>query len=176
MLVALDHSVHDLAVAVQWLRAHADELCIDPDRIAAAGNSFTAITSLSLAYTYGELNEGDTLTIEGLDGSAIVPEALPGPPEGLASYSNDVAAVVSFSGFALPETIDPGEPPALLIHGRDDPGSPSLSPSRPALRRPRSASAVSSCPTIGATDSPKTSPPRCDRIDVFLSRELQIHS
>ena len=86
----------------------------------AAGYSFTALTSLSLASTHGERNEGAILTIEGPDGSAVVPEALPGPPEELASYSNDVAAVVSIAGFALPETIDPGEPPAPLIHGRDD--------------------------------------------------------
>jgi acetyl esterase/lipase len=107
-------------VAVQWLRAHAEELCVDTERIAAVGYSFGAITSLSLAYSLGELAQGDDLTIDELDGSGTVGPGPPAPPPELASFSNEIMAVVSFAGFAIADTIEPGEPPALLIHGRDD--------------------------------------------------------
>jgi dienelactone hydrolase len=119
-LKAFVYAANDLSVGVQWLRAHAEELCVDTERIAAIGYSFGAITSLSLAYTIGELVRGDDLAIDELDGSGTLGAQPPPPPAELASYSNEIAAVVSFAGFAVADTIEPGEPPALLIHGRDD--------------------------------------------------------
>ncbi len=117
---AFQYSVHDLGVAVRWLHANAPELCVDPQAIAAAGYSFSAISALSLAYTAGELGPGEEVAIGGIEGSATADASfLPVPPE-LTEASADVDAVVSFSGFALAETIDPGEPPAVLFHGRDD--------------------------------------------------------
>ena len=119
-LLAFAYSTNDLGVAVRWLRAHADELCVDTDRIAAVGYSFGAITSLSLAYSIGEVAEGSEVVIDELDGSGTHPSQPPPPPPELSSYSDEVGAVVSFAGFAIASTIEAGEPPALLIHGRDD--------------------------------------------------------
>lgn len=119
-LRAFSFSVNDLGVAVQWLRAHADELCVDTDQIAAVGHSFGAITGLSLAYSQGELASPGELTIDELGGSAALPLDPPIPPPELASYSNEVGAVVAFAGFAIGQTVDAGEPPALLFHGSDD--------------------------------------------------------
>ena len=124
LLGDLTFAANDLGIAVRWLRAHADELCLNPDRIAAVGHSFSAIAALSLAYTEGELDPGDTITLPGL-GSTEFPDVSPSPPPAeLEAYSNRIDAVVSFAGFAVADTIDPVEPPSLLIHGRNGQAAP----------------------------------------------------
>jgi predicted esterase len=112
--------MHDMAIAVQWLRAHAGEYCVEPNAIAATGHSFGALTALALAYSEGE-GPMESITIDELGTTIPVepPELGSVPPE-LAAYSNDLDGVVSFSGFALAEHIDSGEPPAILFHGRND--------------------------------------------------------
>jgi predicted esterase len=117
---AVMSATNDLAIAVQWLRANADEHCIAPDAIAAMGYSFWGISALSLAYSEGELAEGDVIAIDELGGSATIGPAPPPPPADLAGFSNHINAAVSFAGFALADTIEAGEPPAILFHGRDD--------------------------------------------------------
>jgi hypothetical protein len=44
---------------------------------------------------------------------------VPIPPD-LTEYSGVPNAVISHAGFALPDMIDPVEPPALLVHGTND--------------------------------------------------------
>lgn len=46
--------LHDAKAAVRWVRAHAEELGIDPDRIAAAGDSSGGWASLMLGLTGGD--------------------------------------------------------------------------------------------------------------------------
>jgi predicted esterase len=112
--------VHDLAIAVQWLRAHADEHCVEPDGIAATGHSFGALAALALAYSEGEGPVG-TITIDEYGTTVTVEPSEFGPvPSELVPYSNDPDGVVAFSGFALPSHIDSGEPPAIIFHGRND--------------------------------------------------------
>jgi acetyl esterase/lipase len=89
---------HDAQAAVRWLRAHAVEYRIDPDRIAAAGTSAGAITAMQVAY-----NSEDPGT------------------SGNAGLSSKVHAAVSLSGAQLLGRIDKGEPPALDFHGTNDP-------------------------------------------------------
>ena len=77
--------------------------------------------SLALAYSEGELAEDSVITLDEFDASASVGSPPPlAVPLDLAGFSNDINAAVSFSGFALTDTIDAGEPPAILFHGRDD--------------------------------------------------------
>ena len=113
-------SVLDFAVAVRWVRANAAELCADPDRIAAVGYSYGAITSLLLAYTHGELNTGDSVSVDEVGVSGELPDARPAVPDELIDFGDDIAAVVAFAGFGLADTIEPGEPPCLLFNGRND--------------------------------------------------------
>lgn len=119
-LESFTYATVDQGIAVQWLRAHAEEYCVDPEAIAAAGYSYGGISSLSLAYTEGELTQGQQVEVDEL-GDPVTNQLPPptAPPE-LADYSNDIAAAVSFAGFALADTIDAGEPPAILFHGRND--------------------------------------------------------
>jgi acetyl esterase/lipase len=88
---------HDAQAAVRFLRAHAAEYRIDPDRIAIGGTSAGAITALNVAYGADDV---------GTSGN-------PGP-------SSQVRAAVSLSGAAILTQPDPGEPPALLFHGTAD--------------------------------------------------------
>ncbi|MEP7324008.1 MAG: alpha/beta hydrolase, partial [Saprospiraceae bacterium] len=77
--------VEDAKQAVRYLRAHAAELNIDPDRIGAMGESAGAYLALML---------GVTSPADGLEGQTDIPE-----------FSSSVKAVVSFfsgTDFTLP--------------------------------------------------------------------------
>jgi dipeptidyl aminopeptidase/acylaminoacyl peptidase len=89
---------HDAQAAVRWFRANASTYGVDPGRIAMAGSSAGAVTSI-LAATRSE--------DPGTSGN-------PGP-------SSEIQTAVSVSG-GLPtnETIDAGDAPTLFIHGTED--------------------------------------------------------
>lgn len=54
------NSVHDAKTAMRWMRAHAEENFVDPDRIGVMGNSAGAYLALMVGYTPGvEEFEGD---------------------------------------------------------------------------------------------------------------------
>jgi acetyl esterase/lipase len=89
---------HDAQAAVRWLRANAATYRIDPDRIAMAGASAGAVTSV-LAATHSE-DPGTS---------------------GNPGYPSNIRAAVSVSG-GLPtnDLIDKGDSPTLFIHGTED--------------------------------------------------------
>jgi dipeptidyl aminopeptidase/acylaminoacyl peptidase len=89
---------HDAQAAVRWLRANAATYRIDPDRIAMAGASAGAVTSV-LAATHSE-DPGSS---------------------GNPGYPSNIRAAVSVSG-GMPtnELIDAGDAPTLFIHGTED--------------------------------------------------------
>ena len=72
-------AVHDCKCAVRWLRAHADEYDLDPERFAAVGGSAGGNLSAMLA------------------ASAGVPE-LEDPSQGCGNYSASVQAAVDWFG------------------------------------------------------------------------------
>jgi acetyl esterase/lipase len=89
---------HDAQAAVRWLRAHAGELRIDPDRIVMAGSSAGAITSLLSAWRSED----------------------PGT-SGNPGFSSAIAAAVSVSGGTPTNAfIDEGDAPAIFFHGTQD--------------------------------------------------------
>jgi dienelactone hydrolase len=85
----------DAGKAVEWMRANAAQYRIDPNRIAIGGYSAGAITSMKVAYRFGE-----------------------DPDVGGA----DVQAVLSLSGglYGYEDIIEAGEPPLIMIHGTLD--------------------------------------------------------
>jgi acetyl esterase/lipase len=89
---------HDAQAAVRWLRANAATYRIDPTRIAMAGASAGAVTSV-LAATHSE--------DPGTSGN-------PGHP------SNIRGAVSVSGGMPTNELIDGGDAPTLFIHGTED--------------------------------------------------------
>ena len=92
---AINDAQHDAQAAVRWLRRHADELGVDPDRIAIGGTSAGAITALLV---------GNHAEDPGTSGN-------PG-------FRSDVQAAVSISGFG--GHYSPGDAPAILFHGTAD--------------------------------------------------------
>ena len=89
---------HDAQAAVRWLRANAAFLGVDRDRIAMAGSSAGAITSLLVAWRSED---------PGTSGN-------PGP-------SSAIRAAVSISGGTpTNEYITAGDAPAIFFHGTAD--------------------------------------------------------
>jgi len=70
-------AVHDVKCAVRWMRAHAAEYGIDPDRLAAIGGSAGGHLAMMIGYCDAPHLEGDA---------------------GHAGVRSDVAAVVNFYG------------------------------------------------------------------------------
>ena len=89
---------HDAQAAVRWLRANAATYRIDTSRIAMAGASAGAVTSV-LAATHSD-DPGTS---------------------GNPGFASDIRAAVSVSG-GMPtnELIDAGDAPTLFIHGTED--------------------------------------------------------
>jgi predicted esterase len=89
---------HDAQAAVRWLRRNAATYRVDPDRIAMAGGSAGAITSLLVAWRSED---------PGTSGN-------PGP-------SSAIRAAVSISGGTpTNEFITKGDAPAIFFHGTAD--------------------------------------------------------
>lgn len=122
--------IHDVKAAVRWVRSHADQLGVDPGRIAVQGNSAGAHLALLVAATPGiEEFEGDGGS-PGIDTSvgavmAIYPPTRfatrPGvrgavPLAALTEAGDDTIALA-----ASPLShVGPDHPPTLLIHGTAD--------------------------------------------------------
>jgi acetyl esterase/lipase len=131
--------VHDAKAAVRWLRARAGELGVDPDRVAAWGESAGGHLAELVGLTAGDAAlEGDV----GVTGpsSAVVAVAAWYAPSDLAGFAGDAdadpadattreaqllgappAAVPERAAEASPVThAAAGAPPFLLLHGRAD--------------------------------------------------------
>jgi acetyl esterase/lipase len=118
---AIIDAMSDAQAAVRFLRDNASTYGIDPDRIAIAGTSAGAITAMNVLYA--------------------------GDDAGAPARSN-VQAGVSLSGAQILGTINPGDPPALLLHGTNDP----LVPYSWATRTVDSATAVGSIAALTTWD------------------------
>lgn len=94
--VASVDAQHDVQAAVRWLRAHAGELRIDPERIAVSGHSAGAITALRVG-------------------------AHPDDPgaSGTPGESSMVAGVLAVSGF-LAGDVGAASAPVRMLHGSAD--------------------------------------------------------
>lgn len=141
--------VHDAKQAVRYLRTHAAELNIDPDRIGAMGESAGAYLALMLGMTSpGDSLEGPLSTKVSSSVQAVVSyfSATDFTIKGLAltpaleadmlKYYNKSLKEVrdEFTGATGPDDpilkkisvvtyVDQGDPPVLMFHGDSDPFS-----------------------------------------------------
>lgn len=90
-------AAEDAQAAVRWVRHHAGEYGVDPNRVAIAGHSAGGIISQMVGFNSEHPGSSNPLT-----------------------ESSRPDAVVSSAGGNLPlilSDVDPGEPPMLLVHG-----------------------------------------------------------
>jgi acetyl esterase/lipase len=107
--------IEDVKCAVRWLRAHAQELKVDPDRIGSYGHSAGAHLALMLAMV------SDTATLEGDGGwneySSLVNVAAAGSPP--TELGRDVP--MAKKEWWPIGYIASNHPPMFLIQGTNDP-------------------------------------------------------
>jgi acetyl esterase/lipase len=131
--------LHDAKAAVRWLRSRADEVGIDPDRIAAWGESAGGHLAELLGLTRDDASlEGDV----GVTGPSSEVSAVAAwyAPSDIAAVATDiggdpaapdsreaqllgapVSSVPDVAAQASPIThVSPAAPPVLLLHGRAD--------------------------------------------------------
>jgi len=119
-------AAHDAKAAVRYLRSHASELRIDPERIFAIGHSAGAVTALYMGYI--DVGEGDSgspgfssrlSTVVAFAGCLQVNRCKATDADGLpvqCSEENGVPNLVHMvNGRAKPP-----QPPLLLVHGTAD--------------------------------------------------------
>jgi len=97
----------DARAAVRWMRAHADELGVDPHWIFLLGASAGGATAVLAGTAPPGTFDSD------LPGGSVHPDNHPGVPV-------DVAGIVNLWGKSLPTYLDPQDPPILSLHGSED--------------------------------------------------------
>jgi acetyl esterase/lipase len=119
--------MEDVADAIAWLRAHADSLAIDPDRLILLGRSAGGQIALNAAYTLkdpgikgaiGFYAPADMVFGYGLPTSPLILDSRKLMRQYLGGgYDSIPQAYVASSPV---EHLGPGCPPTLLLHGRPD--------------------------------------------------------
>jgi acetyl esterase/lipase len=134
---AVRHPAHlaDVKCALRWLKAHAAELDVDPERIALIGGSAGGHLAAMAAYTpndprfegLGQPQIGDTRV------AALVTHGAPADLRDAASYGDETRRAVSVLIGRVPLTLPELEyaspvhfvradnPPTLILHGELDP-------------------------------------------------------
>lgn len=126
--------VQDVKCALRWLRSHARELDIDPEKIAVIGASAGAHLAAFVAYTPDDpAYEGHGSPATG--GTAVAAAVLHGCPNDLTAYptfsAEQQATVRALLGTPTPSAaaleaasprrfIGPGSVPTLVLHGEND--------------------------------------------------------
>lgn len=104
---------HDALASVRWIRSHAAQLGVDPNKIAVGGFSAGAITASNLAYQHEQVG-----TVSYFRGDSLSPD------------DSRVEAAIGASGCtytedgSAPTTIGPGDAPISFIHSELDPAVP----------------------------------------------------
>lgn len=122
--------IHDVKAAIRWVRANAERLSIDPDRIAIEGNSAGAHLALLAAVPDGDPDfegEGDNASVSSAVAAAIAVyppvlfahgERLSGSvPLAALSEAADLEVARSASPLSY---VGPDFPPTMLVHGTAD--------------------------------------------------------
>lgn len=124
--------VEDVKCAVRWMRANAEKLNVDPNRIAVIGGSAGGHLSMMVGYS------SDVAEFEGQGGNEGVSSAVQavidiyGPVDFTQPENRDHSLVTNFLQGTYEEIpdvfvkaspityLDPADPPTLIIHGTID--------------------------------------------------------
>jgi len=118
--VTPDRCVEDAKSAVRWIRVHASELGIDPQRIVAAGGSAGGHIAACSALTEGLEAEGEDLTVSSRPNALVLFNPVlrfDGVPSLMKRIDQDEAL-----GKQISPTLHLAKstPPALILFGTDD--------------------------------------------------------
>ena len=110
-------SVRDGISAMRWVRAHADSLGIDPDRIAAGGGSAGGHIAAATALLDGfDEPDADTAVSARPDALVLFNPVIDNGPGG---YGHDRIGE-RYPAFSPIHNIDPDAPPTLFLLGTED--------------------------------------------------------
>lgn len=105
--------VADGKSAVRWMRQHADELGIDPDRIAAGGGSAGGHVAATTGVIKGMEEEGEDVSISSRPNALV-----------LFNPATDIAGNQRWGDGALDGSplhhVTTGDPPTIVFHGKAD--------------------------------------------------------
>ena len=125
--------VEDAKSAVRWLRQHASELRIDPDRICAAGGSAGGHIACCTALIPGMDHSAEDSSVSSIPNALALfnPAVMLAPLEGVEN-SNSKLSLESLAPRlgTVPEQLSPIHhirsdlPPTIIFHGEQDPTVP----------------------------------------------------
>ena len=105
--------VADGKSAVRWMREHAGELGIDPDRIAAGGGSAGGHVAATTGVIDGLDEEGENLSVSSKPNALV-----------LYNPATDISQIERWGDRALEgsplQHVSKGDPPTVVFHSRDD--------------------------------------------------------
>lgn len=109
--------IRDAKSAMRWVRAHAGEWGVDPDRIAAGGGSAGAHLAAATALLPGFDEEDENLTISPKPQALILFNPVINNGPGGYAYSR---VKDCYKDFSPAHNITPGAPPTLIMSGTVD--------------------------------------------------------
>lgn len=129
-VVTVDGCVRDAVSAMRWVRAHAEQLGIDPNRIAAGGGSAGGHLAAATALLTGFDEPGEDTKIDSRPDALVLfnPALILAPVQGediMFTAAMKEAITVQRTGVA-PEKVSPyhfiqaGAQPTIIMHGTAD--------------------------------------------------------
>jgi len=124
--------VRDAKSAMRWVRSHASELGIDPDRIASAGGSAGGHLAAAVALLPGFDDPQDDLSVSCMPGAMLLfNPAVDLSREGLGRSPEDERHIDlksrlggELSDLSPTNHVRAGLPPCIIFHGEEDPTVP----------------------------------------------------
>lgn len=126
-------AIEDVKCAIRWMKKHAAENHVDPDRIAVIGGSAGGHLSMLAGYTGGETRWNQSGGNEGVDSTVRAVVNLYGVYDMTTPFAREAGPVKRFMGNkSYAEASDlytqsspshwlkPGAPPTLILHGTID--------------------------------------------------------
>jgi acetyl esterase/lipase len=130
--VKVNKCVTDAKSSIRWVREHASELGIDPDKIVAGGGSAGGHLAAATALLAKFDNPSENLRISSKPNALVLfnPALVIAPVEGLNQRSDQSMEKLEERFGAKPESISPyhniktGLPPTIIFHGTKDSAVP----------------------------------------------------
>lgn len=118
--------IADVKASVRWLRAHAAEFNVDPDRITAFGDSAGGHLAACAGLMGGLEAEGEDPAVSSRPNALVLlyPITDTTPPDGwdVVRYGGKAGAAVAgrLADFSPADHVPAGAPPTLVLHGTAD--------------------------------------------------------